>query len=188
MSNRLSRIYTGSGDAGKTSLGNGHKVAKTSQRITTLGEVDELNALLGVVITLLAPEDELTALLQLCQHQLFDLGGELAVASAEYQQITEQHCEELEQLIDKLNQQLPPLKEFILPGGNPAAAHCHHARTVCRRAERQLWALADVEAVHAAGTIYLNRLSDLLFVIARILARRDGNEILWQPASKRLTL
>ncbi|MEH6576390.1 MAG: cob(I)yrinic acid a,c-diamide adenosyltransferase [Amphritea sp.] len=182
MSDRLTRIYTRGGDKGKTSLANGTRVIKYHPRIEALGDTDELNCLLGVLIAELAEKDPLKELMSQCQHDLFDLGGELAVADEKYTVITLEIIAEMEQQIDKLNAELPPLKEFILPGGNKAAALCHQARSICRRAERRIVELASQETVNPQGAAYLNRLSDLLFVAARVLARKDGGqEVLWQP-------
>lgn len=182
MSNRLTRIYTRSGDKGTTGLANGSRVAKYHPRIEVLGDVDELNCLLGCLLASLPADDALSPLLLRIQNDLFDLGGELAVADPNYTVISIQVVEWLEAELDALNETLPPLKEFILPGGNAAAAQAHLARSVCRRAERRAVALAEAETVNPQGVAYLNRLSDLLFVCARVLSRRDGGEeILWQP-------
>ncbi|BBB27255.1 cob(I)yrinic acid a,c-diamide adenosyltransferase [Amphritea japonica] len=182
MANRLTKIYTRTGDKGTTSLANGSKVNKDHPRIETLGDADELNCLLGVLIAELTAQEPLRKLLIQCQNDLFDLGGELAVADPDYQVITAAVITEMEQQIDRLNSHLPPLKEFILPGGNRVAALCHQARSVCRRAERRIVELARQETVNQEAATYLNRLSDLLFVAARILARQDdGEEVLWSP-------
>ncbi len=179
MTKRLTRIYTRSGDDGTTGLADGSRLPKDSPRVAALGTVDELNSQLGVVLALDLP-DELTGLLQSIQHRLFDLGGELALPGATV--IDDTLIGALEQTIDRLNARLPPLREFVLPGGNLPAAHCHLARTVCRRAERALLRLSRQEAVNSASLRYLNRLSDLLFVLARLLARQNGGaEVLWQP-------
>ncbi|MBY4678598.1 cob(I)yrinic acid a,c-diamide adenosyltransferase [Marinobacterium arenosum] len=182
MANRLTRIYTRTGDKGQTGLGGGKRVAKFDVRIEAMGDIDELNSQLGVVIALLAADDPLRDALQPIQHRLFDLGGEIAMDSDQYQVIEADDVSALEQLLDRYNADLPSLKEFILPGGSPAAAHCHLARTVCRRAERKLHKLAAEHGFNPQSVGYVNRLSDLLFVVARLLARRDGGqEILWQP-------
>ncbi|HUH37008.1 MAG TPA: cob(I)yrinic acid a,c-diamide adenosyltransferase [Spongiibacteraceae bacterium] len=179
MGHRLSKIYTKTGDDGTTGLGDGKRVAKDHPRMEAIGTVDELNSQVGVLIAHLPGEDDLTVLLSRVQHELFDLGGELSIPG--YQMIKAPAVEALETALDQLNEDLPPLKNFILPGGSPSAAQCHLARTVCRRAERCLVTLAAVEEVNQAGRQYLNRLSDLLFVMARVLARRDGGqEVLWQ--------
>ncbi|MEW7978277.1 MAG: cob(I)yrinic acid a,c-diamide adenosyltransferase [gamma proteobacterium symbiont of Phacoides pectinatus] len=180
MGYRLSKIYTRTGDQGTTGLGDGSRVNKESARIEAIGSVDELNSLLGVVIAHTTGDDRINTLLTTVQHRLFDLGGELALPGS--RRIDPQAVTYLEQRLDELNQTLPPLQEFILPGGIPGAAHCHHARTVCRRAERRLALLAREPggAVGASALGYLNRLSDLLFVVARVMARQNGGEeTLW---------
>jgi len=178
MGHRLSRIVTRTGDDGTTGLGDGQRVGKDTARIEACGTVDELNCALGLLLaseTLPAPiEGELVE----AQHDLFDLGGELAVPGSTAIQAS--HVQRLEALIEELNQPLPPLKEFILPGGGNAAAACHLARAICRRAERRCWTLAGVEQVGPEALRYLNRLSDLLFVMARVLARQHGGEVLWR--------
>lgn len=178
MGNRLSKIYTRTGDAGTTGLGDGKRVSKNSLRIHALGEVDEVNAIIGLLLTETLPED-VTALLTNVQHDLFDLGGEVCIPGMTM--ITDKQVTYLENELDRLNEDLDPLKDFILPGGTRAAAIAHHARTVCRRAERALVALALEEAVNDAPRQYLNRLSDLLFVLARVLNRAGGRgDVLWQ--------
>ncbi|SIS79207.1 cob(I)yrinic acid a,c-diamide adenosyltransferase [Neptunomonas antarctica] len=185
MTNRLTRIYTRTGDKGTTGLADGSRVSKTSERIETLGDIDELNSVLGILRTELANDDALAPVFFQVQNDLFDLGGEIAMANPEYQAITPAIVTELENHLDALNEQLPPLTEFILPGGSRSAAYCHQARSICRRAERQMIRLCDAEDQNPMGAVYLNRLSDLLFVCARILARRNGNqEICWQPRHK----
>ena len=179
MGYRLSKIYTRTGDAGTTGLGDGRRVDKDTPRIEAIGCVDELNSLVGVLLAQRLPE-EIAQTLTVVQHRLFDLGGELAVP--EMQAMSEAHVEALERALDGLNATLPPLEEFILPGGSPAAAHCHHARAVCRRAERRLLHLARQpdETVNGTALKFLNRLSDLLFVMARALARQNGGkETFW---------
>jgi cob(I)alamin adenosyltransferase len=178
MGNRLTRIYTRTGDDGTTGLGSGERVAKDCPRVEAYGTVDELNACLGLLLAGPLPETIRTALTGI-QHRLFDLGGELAVPGRDV--MLGSDSEDLEQILDGLNESLPPLKDFILPGGNAPAAACHLARTVCRRAERRLLTLHHAEPVNTASIRYLNRLSDLLFVMARTLARQDGGaEVLWQ--------
>ena len=178
MGHRLSKIYTRTGDDGSTGLGDGQRTRKDSLRVEAFGTVDELNSVIGMVLAG-TEETPVRQCLARVQHRLFDLGGELCLPG--HVAISEQHVTELEQVLDGFNAELPPLKEFVLPGGNLAAAHCHLARTVCRRAERRLITLKDHEAVNAWTHCYLNRLSDLLFVIARVLARADGGrEVLWQ--------
>ncbi len=186
MGHRLSKIYTRTGDDGSTGLGNGQRTGKDSLRIDLLGSLDEANACLGLLCTAL-PADAPEALLIIrLQHQLFDLGGELCLPG--HAGIFADDSLALEQYIDHCNAQLTPLKEFILPGGNEAAARCHLARTVVRRAERLAVALSRHEAVRPEALRYLNRLSDALFVLARQLARRDGgSDVLWQPAHRRAT-
>jgi cob(I)alamin adenosyltransferase len=186
MSNRLTRLYTRRGDKGTTGLANGNRVAKSHPRIEALGDVDELNSLLGLLVAELSPGDPLYPELLGIQNDLFDLGGELAVADKQYRVIDASCLEALEEQLDSRNETLPPLQEFILPGGNRAAAQAHLARAVCRRAERRMVELAATETVNPLAIAYLNRLSDLLFVYARLLARRDGgSEILWQPRQSR---
>ncbi len=176
---RLTRIYTRTGDDGSTGLAGCERVAKDGARITAIGELDELNSLIGVVRALLIPADPLDGMLLSVQHRLFDLGGELAMPDQALARGA--WATRLEIWIDELNAELPPLREFILPSGGLAAAHCHQARAVCRRAERSLLRLSREETVNSATLKYLNRLSDLLFVMARTLARREGGrETLWQ--------
>ncbi|MFN3881399.1 MAG: cob(I)yrinic acid a,c-diamide adenosyltransferase [Nitrincola lacisaponensis] len=185
MSDRLDRIYTRSGDKGTTGLANGKRIPKSHPRIETLGDVDELNSLIGLLIAELDPPHPLTALLSRLQNDLFDLGGELAIADPGYTVITLDKVTLLEKHLDELNTALPPLKEFILPGGSKAAATAHLARSVCRRAERRMVSLGGLEqeTINPMGVSYLNRLSDLLFVVARTLAREQGGqEIHWQPS------
>jgi len=178
MGHRLSKIYTRTGDKGATGLGSGERVAKDSLRIEAIGQIDELNCVIGMVLVH-DIRDEIHACLSEVQHKLFDLGGELSMPG--YEAIQAGDVEALEQELDNFNANLPPLKEFILPGGGPAAAVCHLARAVCRRAERRLVTLAHQEDVSPQGQIYLNRLSDLLFVLCRILARDEGGvEVLWR--------
>jgi cob(I)alamin adenosyltransferase len=179
MGHRLSKIYTRTGDDGTTGLGDGSRVPKTHGRIAAYGTVDEANSAIGVVLAVPNLPAAVTEALTKIQHELFDLGGELAVPG--YRTILDTHIEQLEQCLDSFNEPLPPLKEFILPGGGPAAAACHVARAITRRAERDTWALAQTEAVAPEVTRYLNRLSDLLFVVARVLARHEnGQEVLWR--------
>ena len=187
MGNRLSKIYTRTGDDGSTGLGDGKRTAKDSPRVEAYGTVDELNSVIGVVIAELQRAEtdaRLARLLLDIQHHLFDLGGELCIPGSEM--ITDGHIDRLESELDRLNESLPVLKEFILPGGSPAAAQAHLARTVCRRAERRLITLAGIESVNAPAVRYLNRLSDLLFVIARTVARASGaGEVLWNHERKK---
>lgn len=178
MGHRLSKIYTRTGDAGTTGLGDGQRVSKSSPRINAIGDIDEVNALIGVLLTENMPDD-LRELLTNVQHDLFDLGGEICIPGMSM--ISDKQVQYLEDELDRLNASLPPLKDFILPGGSRAAAFAHHARTVCRRAERVVVALAEHESINDAPRQYLNRLSDLLFVLARVLNRVHGSaDILWQ--------
>ncbi len=178
MGHRLSKIYTRTGDAGTTGLGNGNRVSKNSLRIHTLGEVDELNAIIGILLAEELPE-AVRELLTNVQHDLFDLGGEVCIPGMEM--ITGAQVTRLEASLDGFNEPLEMLKDFILPGGTRAAALAHHARTVCRRAERTMVALSQEEAVNDAPRQYLNRLSDLLFVLGRVLNRAAGRgDVLWQ--------
>ena len=179
MGHRLSKIYTRTGDDGTTGLGDGSRVAKTHARIEAYGTVDEANSAIGVILAVPNLPAAVSEALTQIQHELFDLGGELAVPG--YRAIQDSHIDQLEQCLDRFNEPLPPLKEFILPGGGPAAAACHVARAIARRAERNAWALAQSEDVAPQVTRYLNRLSDLLFVVARVLARHEnGQEVLWK--------
>lgn len=179
MGHRLSRIYTRTGDDGTTGLSDGSRVPKDAARVQAMGAIDETNSVLGLLLAELPATDALASMFTAIQHDLFDLGGELSIPGAAL--VGEPRVAWLEQQTDVLNENLPPLKNFILPGGSRAAALCHLARTVCRRAERDLVSLAAGETVSAPGQHYLNRLSDLLFVTARVLARRDGGqEVLWQ--------
>ena len=178
MGNRLSRIYTRTGDDGTTGLGDGQRVRKDHARVEAYGTVDEANSAIGVILSVPLPDDVARCLTGI-QHDLFDLGGELCIPGT--QLIRQQQIDQLEQVLDRFNEPLPALKDFILPGGGPAAAHCHLARTIVRRAERCVWTLAASEQVNAEVPKYLNRLSDLLFVLARVLARHEqGSEVLWR--------
>lgn len=192
MGHRLSKIYTRTGDQGDTGLANGERISKTSLRIELLGTLDELNSAIGLVIAQNSHShhensdsanqrqfEKIQNILLVIQHDLFDIGGELCIPGQ--LTISNQRVERLEQRLDDLNENLPWLKEFILPGGNIPAASCHLARSISRRAERVAVALSEEQAINPATLAYLNRLSDLLFVIARCLARvNDGQEILWQ--------
>jgi cob(I)alamin adenosyltransferase len=179
MGNRLSKIYTRTGDDGSTGLGDGARVAKESLRVEAYGSVDEANSAVGVVLAVPTLPEGVRRCLTEIQHDLFDLGGELCIPG--HRMITAARVDRLESELDGFNDPLPPLKDFILPGGGPGAAACHVARTVCRRAERRCWSLARIEEVAPEALKYLNRLSDLLFVIARVLARQEsGSEVLWR--------
>ena len=180
MGHRLSKIYTRTGDEGTTGLGDGSRVPKHSPRVHALGDIDELNSMLGVLLATPLPAQMADELLEI-QHDLFDLGGEISIPTATL--LPGSACERLEGLIDGYNEHLPPLKEFILPSGGNATAQCHVARAICRRAERVLVELATTDPVNATALQYINRLSDLLFVLARVLARRDGGrEVMWDRA------
>ncbi|AMJ57610.1 MULTISPECIES: cob(I)yrinic acid a,c-diamide adenosyltransferase [Stenotrophomonas] len=177
MGNRLSKIYTRTGDDGSTGLGDGSRTGKDSLRVNAYGTVDEANSAIGVLLAVTLPQD-VRDLLTIIQHQLFDLGGELCIPG--HAAIHAADIDALEQHLDRYNDDLPPLKDFILPAGGEGAARCHLARTIVRRAERETVALARVEDIRAEAVRYLNRLSDLLFVLSRVLARADGQgEVLW---------
>lgn len=178
MGHRLSKIVTRTGDAGTTGLGDGSRLPKDSVRIAAIGEVDELNAALGMLLSEPLP-DAVAACLTSAQHDLFDLGGELSVPG--YVAVTDAHVERLEHAVEEFNADLGPLKEFILPGGARTAAIAHVARTVCRRAERAVVHLAASDPVNEPARRYLNRLSDLLFVLSRVLNRAAGrSDVLWR--------
>jgi cob(I)alamin adenosyltransferase len=177
VGNRLSKIYTRTGDAGTTGLGDGARVAKDSLRVMAMGDVDELNSIIGIMQAE-ALGSNIHAVLVAIQHDLFDLGGELCMPG--YAMIKPERVAALETQLDAWNDTLAPLKEFILPGGSRAAAYCHLARTVCRRAERTMTTLNNQEKVTQISLQYINRLSDLLFVLCRILNKNAGvNDILW---------
>lgn len=181
MGNRLSKIYTRTGDNGTTGLGDGTRIDKDSLRVEAMGAVDELNAVIGIMLT--EPlADAIRIPLTRVQHDLFDLGGELCIPG--HAMLKPGRIAEMEQTLDQLNDPLPPLKEFILPGGCRAAAYCHLARTVCRRAEREVIRLNREGQVSEAALQYLNRLSDLLFVMGRVI-NRDANspDVLWKNES-----
>ena len=179
MGNRLSKIYTRTGDNGTTGLGDGSRVEKDHLRIEAFGTVDELNSAIGTVRAEPLPK-KMDEIFSAIQHRLFDLGGELSVPG--YKVIEISDIEALEQQLDHYNAELPRLKEFILPAGGRATACCHLARSICRRAERRVYSLSENETVNPQALAYLNRLSDLLFVIARVLARfENGEEVLWEP-------
>lgn len=183
MGNRLSKIYTRTGDRGTTGLGDGSRVDKDNLRVEAFGTVDELNSAVGLVLTIDLPEDIRQCLVRI-QHELFDLGGELCIPGTTM--IPGSYVDGLERDLDGFNKDLPPLKDFILPGGSEAAARCHLARTTARRAERRVISLAHDQEVNEASIRYLNRLSDLLFVISRVLARADGGaEVLWVHGDRR---
>jgi cob(I)alamin adenosyltransferase len=179
MANRLTRIYTRTGDDGSTGLGSGDRVPKDSPRVEAYGTVDELNCAIGMLLGTGNLTAEVRAVLGDIQHRLFDLGGELAVPGRSV--IAEEHVAQLEHWLDHFNAELPPLKDFLLPGGRPGAAACHLARAIARRAERRAWSLARVEPLNPVSLKYLNRLSDLLFVLSRVISRYEGGEeVIWQ--------
>jgi len=183
MGHRLSKIYTRTGDDGTTGLGDGSRVDKDSPRVEAYGAVDELNSIIGMILAQDLPDAVRDCLVNV-QHDLFDLGGEFSVPGT--QAIKESYVVRLETTLDEFNAELPSLKEFILPAGGLATSTTHLARTVCRRAERRATTLAREEEVNPVAISYLNRLSDLLFVIARVLARfENGTEVLWQPGKNR---
>ena len=190
MGFRLSKIYTRTGDKGETGLGDGRRVAKDHPRIEAIGEVDTLNSQLGLLLAGLAAEsarypalNEVSEVLAPCQHRLFDLGGELAMPA--YQALNTTEIERLEAAIDAWNEELGPLENFILPGGSTLVAQAHVCRSLARSAERRCQQLNAVEPLTGPGLAYINRLSDLLFVAARVIARRQGvAEVLWEAAAK----
>ncbi|WP_454256063.1 cob(I)yrinic acid a,c-diamide adenosyltransferase [Pseudomonas sp. Marseille-Q8238] len=190
MGYRLSKIYTKTGDTGETGLADGRRVSKDHPRIEAIGELDHLNSQLGLLLADLAEQQslwpgltEIIEVLAPCQHRLFDLGGELAMP--DYQALDEAEIERLEQAIDRWNDELGPLKNFILPGGSRLIAQAHVCRSLARNAERRCQTLNAEEPLRAAGMAYINRLSDLLFVAGRLIARRQHiDEVLWQVAQK----
>ncbi|MDO9393992.1 MAG: cob(I)yrinic acid a,c-diamide adenosyltransferase [Methylotenera sp.] len=178
MGNRLSKIYTRTGDDGTTGLGDGSRINKDSLRVDAMGDVDELNSVIGILLTEAVPDILVATLIQI-QHDLFNVGGEICIPG--YVILHKERIENLEESIDALNGSLAPLKEFILPGGTKAAAYCHLARTVCRRAERKLVELHRNEKVTDISLQYLNRLSDLLFVMCRIINKEANvSDVLWK--------
>jgi cob(I)alamin adenosyltransferase len=181
MGNRLSKIVTRTGDNGTTGMADGKRVSKDDARIEAIGTVDELNSQIGVLLAETLPQDVRGCFTQV-QHELFNLGGELSLPG--HTGITEAQVLHLENQVETWNQKLPPLKEFILPGGSRAAALCHVARTVCRRAERRVVTLGKSETVAPQLLQYLNRLSDLLFVACRVINRTTGqNDVLWNSTN-----
>ncbi|MDX1381688.1 MAG: cob(I)yrinic acid a,c-diamide adenosyltransferase [Xanthomonadales bacterium] len=183
MGKRLSKIYTRTGDKGMTGLGDGTRVDKDSGRVEAYGTVDELNSAIGMVLAADLP-GPVSECLTRVQHELFDLGGELCLPGTEM--IPDAYVDQLEADLDAMNADLPALDDFILPGGSESAARCHLARCVCRRAERRVVALAHEQPVNDASIRYLNRLSDLLFVAARVISRADGgSEVLWKHGDRR---
>jgi cob(I)alamin adenosyltransferase len=179
VGNRLSKIYTRTGDDGTTGLGDGSRVPKDAGRVEAYGTVDEANSTIGMILAVPGIPPGIADVLARVQHELFDLGGELCIPG--HRIVTAERITWLETTLDHYNDNLPPLKDFILPGGGPAAAACHLARTVCRRAERRVCTLAAQTELNPEAIHYLNRLSDLLFVLARVLARHEnGAEVLWR--------
>lgn len=182
MANRLSKIVTRTGDDGSTGLASGERIAKDQPRVAAMGDVDELNSNIGLLLTETLPDAVREALVGV-QHDLFDLGGELSLPG--HTLVTEAHLARIDNLIEQFNTDLPPLREFILPGGSRPAALAHVARTVCRRAERTLISLRHDGDLHALPSQYLNRLSDLLFVLARVINRAGGgSDVHWQQGRK----
>ncbi|MDO9150458.1 MAG: cob(I)yrinic acid a,c-diamide adenosyltransferase [Methylotenera sp.] len=178
MGNRLSKIYTRTGDDGTTGLGDGSRISKDSIRVDAMGDVDELNSVIGLILSEPISQHLQEALTKI-QHDLFNLGGEICIPG--YVLLKQACVDDLEQTIDNLNSELSPLKEFILPGGSKGASFCHLARTVCRRAERKLIELHRNEKVTEISLQYLNRLSDLLFVMCRIINKEAGvSDVLWK--------
>ncbi|MDA9913316.1 MAG: cob(I)yrinic acid a,c-diamide adenosyltransferase [Betaproteobacteria bacterium] len=178
MADRLTHIYTKTGDNGETSLGNGQRVKKNSIRVECLGSIDELNSIIGLILTEVIPERIKNALTEI-QHDLFNIGGELSIPSHKLLDLKRVDFLEIE--LDEMNKKLPPLKEFILPGGSKSAAFAHVARTVCRRAERNCINLKEIEAINSSSLYYLNRLSDFLFVLARTLNQENNvPDTLWK--------
>jgi len=179
MGNRLSKIYTRTGDDGSTGLGDGTRVSKDAIRVEAYGTVDETNAQVGLLRAGLAADHEAQVMLEHIQHDLFDVGGELCIPG--YTLVTQAYIDRLEVAIDAINADVPPLKDFILPGGSLPAAQAHVVRTICRRAERRTFTLSQVESINPLALQYLNRLSDYCFVLARQLARAEGGqEVLWR--------
>jgi cob(I)alamin adenosyltransferase len=182
VGHRLTKIYTRTGDAGTTGLADGSRVDKDDIRIEAMGTVDELNSYVGRILSHKIPT-EMRECLTDVQHALFDIGGELAIPGSNT--VTSQYVDTLESALDGINAALPPLKDFILPGGGGAATATHVARSVCRRAERRLLTLSRRDEVNIHSRMYLNRLSDLFFVLARALARAHSSEVYWDPKRNR---
>ena len=182
MANRLTKIVTRTGDKGTTGLGDGTRVSKDARRVVAMGDIDELNSAIGCVLAERIPA-ALRETLRSVQNDLFDLGGEVCIPGRAA--LTSDHVARIDQRLEALREKLPPLKDFVLPGGSRAGAACHLARAICRRAERSLVALHQVEPVSAIALQYVNRLSDLLFLAARTLNRRTrGGETIWAPGGK----
>lgn len=187
---RLTRIYTRGGDKGKTSLGNGQRVDKDDLRVAAYGTVDELNASLGVVRAVLPHDSEFVAMISRLQNDLFDLGADLCTpedpdSTRSRLRIIQDQVDRLEEEIDAMNEKMNPLDSFILPGGCPAAAYAHMARSFARRAEREIVTLMRIETVNPLALTYVNRLSDHLFVLSRAFNNWGDSDILWQPGGNR---
>ncbi len=191
---KLNKIYTRTGDGGETGLGDGTRLAKHAPRVTAYGEVDEANAAIGVAVAALSAggqQDAIADTLRRVQNDLFDLGADLCVPekdneeSGAHLRITTGQVEALEQDIDRMNAGLEPLTSFVLPGGTAASAHLHLARTIVRRAERAITRLAETDSVSAPAVGYINRLSDLLFVMARLTNENEAGDVLWRPGGDR---
>jgi cob(I)alamin adenosyltransferase len=184
MGKRLTKIYTKTGDAGDTGLGDGSRISKTHARVCAMGDIDELNAQIGLLtahlsLTSIATLTDIAPFIERLQHRIFDLGGEVSIPG--FQLIHDQHVTMIEVELDRMNEALAPLENFIIPGGSILIAQCHVARSVCRRAERSLVSLQEIETVNASGVRFLNRLSDYFFVLARFCALQTGQpECLWQ--------
>jgi len=184
MGKRLTKIYTKTGDAGDTGLGDGSRIPKTHARVCAMGDIDELNAQIGLLtahlsLTSIATLTDIAPFIERLQHRIFDLGGEVSIPG--FQLIHDQHVTMIEVELDRMNEALAPLENFIIPGGSILIAQCHVARSVCRRAERSLVSLQEIETVNASGVRFLNRLSDYFFVLARFCALQTGQpECLWQ--------
>jgi cob(I)alamin adenosyltransferase len=189
MGKRLSKIYTKTGDKGETGLGDGSRIRKTHPRVEAMGSVDELNSIVGLVVEELLLEDllledntelkDIAYFMRSLQHRIFDLGGEISIPG--YEIVNAAHVKAIEENLDKLNEHLAPLENFILPGGSKLIANCHMARAICRRAERDVTALSEDETVNTSALEFLNRLSDYLFVVARSCARITSiDEVLWK--------
>ena len=184
MGKRLTKIYTKTGDAGDTGLGDGSRISKTHARVCAMGDIDELNAQIGLLtahlsLTSIATLTDIAPFIERLQHRIFDLGGEVSIPG--FQLIHDQHVTMIEVELDRMNEALAPLENFIIPGGSILIAQCHVARSVCRRAERSLFSLQEIETVNASGVRFLNRLSDYFFVLARFCALQTGQpECLWQ--------
>jgi len=178
MANRLTKIYTRTGDQGETGLSDGSRVDKFHARIESLGNIDELNSIIGIILTEKLPDDK-KVILNKVQNDLFDIGGELSIPN--HIKIDDKKIDFIESSLDDMNHELRPLKEFILPGGSKASSYCHLARTVCRRSERSLFSLAQTDKVNEASLKYINRLSDMLFVLARFLNKINHfNDVFWK--------